>query len=481
MLHAVEVETLSTLEVRDISMDSRKVTAGSLFIALTDSHDYIRDALQRGAVAVVYEKTVRLTCERDVIPYFAVENLRHKVGLLADEFFNQPSKQMQIFAVTGTNGKTTCCILTAQALLALGYRTAIVGTLGMGELKQGDDFSTLTDSGYTTPDAIALHRQFAQWLADGIRYVCMEVSSHAIDQGRIGGVRFYAQQFTNLSRDHLDYHESMGRYRAVKQRLFSDFPSSLVITNSDDILGRQLPHLANTEKVISYGVSADIQLLDVRYSLTGMTMTLVVKGNRMKVSSQLLGAVNVANVLLVVATLTGLDLPVSRIVNIVANLSPPPGRLELFHVAEKPYVVVDYAHTPDALKRALCSVAEHCKGDMWCVFGCGGDRDKGKRPIMGEIAAQYSDRLIITSDNPRCESAEAIIECIQNGISAWDDDMHHIEVDRKTAIHRAITGASRNDWVVVAGKGHETTQIVSDRRLPMSDRATVCAILEEAA
>lgn len=472
----VDFDTTFNPQIKDLVVDSRLVKAGSLFCAYPgqnfDGRDFIGGAIAAGAEAVLYEpreyETPDSVSAALLIP---VEDLQLKVGKLADLFFGQPSAEVQVFGVTGTNGKTTCCYLLTQALSELGLEAAMIGTIGLGTL---DDLQVNT---HTTPGPIEIHRLLAQWRDQGITQVCTEVSSHALVQGRVAGVRFFCTLFTNLSHDHLDYHGDMEAYADAKQKLFTDYFSELVITNADDQLGARLIDVASSEFIASYGECGDVSLVDTELTSEGMCLSIEATGVDFEVSTSLVGKVNIPNILLVITTLLSLSTSIEDIQRIIAKLRPAPGRMELYFRKGLPHVVVDYAHTPDALEKALLSVREHCNGALWCVFGCGGDRDRAKRPIMGAAAAKYADRIIVTNDNPRSESPESIARDIVGGIPGDAS----IILNRAEAIVTAIEQAGPEDWVIVAGKGHETTQHIGQSYLPFSDRLKVAESMEAAA
>ena len=372
-----------------------------------------------------------------------------------------------MFGVTGTNGKTTCCYLLTQALNKLGNHANMIGTIGYGKL------SDLEYSGLTTPGSIELHRLLARWRDVGVTQVCMEVSSHALDQGRVAGIQFFCTLFTNLSHDHLDYHGDMKGYAAAKVRLFTDFHSELLITNADDVLGASLVDRADAEFVATYGDDGDVQGDQIELSDRGMRMQIEANGVDFDLQTALIGKVNIPNILLLVATLLALSLDVKEIQRIVAGLRSAPGRMDIFKSDSSASVVVDFAHTPDALEKALASIQEHCQGDLWCVFGCGGDRDQSKRPLMGAAANKYADQIIVTNDNPRTESPSDIADDIVTGITR----KHQVILDRSSAIETAIKQSTPIDWVLVAGRGHEPYQTIGERSIPFSDRAQVRHIL----
>ena len=475
--------------LNDITADSRQVEENSLFIAVSglsvDGRDYIENAINAGASAVLYDainlsdvqqaSLVGIKSTFPAIPMIAVENLNAKVGYIASEFFSNPSQSLSVLGLTGTNGKTSCAYLLAQSLQLLGFNSAFIGTIGWGNVKQ------LQLSTHTTPDAITLQRQLAVLVDEGYTHVCMEVSSHALEQDRVNGVQFYGAMFTNLSHEHLDFHKTMENYAAAKRRLFTQFDLKFAVTNSDDDLGNELIETSNAEFIASYGKSGDVVCEDLVASHTGITMTIESESLDFEIETALVGLVNVPNILLVTTTLLVLGVEVSNIQKVMKQLQAAPGRMEMFAskdlTLEAPIVVVDYAHTPDALKRAILSCREHCAGELWVVFGCGGDRDHEKRPKMGAIAQQCADHVVLTSDNSRSEKHEDIFAAIQEGMKS---SVTQIE-DRAVAIEWTIKQANTNDLVLVAGKGHETTQTHNGVVKLFSDRAWVEQCLQVAA
>lgn len=462
-------------QIDNLTIDSRKVSEGSLFFAYpgdsVDGRDFIAAAQAAGATAIVYEATgFELPSTVDV-PAFPVNGVQAMVGFVADHFYRQPSQDMQVFGVTGTNGKTTSCYLLTQAFTLLGMEAAMLGTIGAGKL---DD---LSDSGFTTPDAIAVQQLLARFRDQGITQVSMEVSSHALAQGRVNGVQFFCTVFTNLSHDHLDYHGDMASYAQAKQKLFTDFHSELVVSNAADSIGAALIDIADAEFIVTYGENGDVRGDEIRLAQGGIEMLIETNGVEFEISTPLVGKVNIPNIEMLVATLLALSTSVEDIQKLLRELVPAPGRMELFSAPDKPQVVVDYAHTPDALEKALLSIREHCQGELWCVFGCGGDRDRQKRALMGAAAENHADQLIVTNDNPRFEEGHAIADEILTGMSSTP----RVILDRRAAIQTAISSAAKQDWVLIAGKGHETTQQVGDQYLPFSDRKQVAEILGAAA
>jgi UDP-N-acetylmuramoyl-L-alanyl-D-glutamate--2,6-diaminopimelate ligase len=476
MAGLVDVPLAGDPEILDLTLDSRTVKPGSLFLAVpgarTDGRQYIAGALARGAAAVLYEAD---GFEPDAYAAAAigVKGLRQQIGAIADRFYGSPSRKLKVVGVTGTNGKTTTTHLLAQVLDAPARRCGLIGTLGCGFP------GALDPSLHTTPDAIRVHQLMAELVKAGARTVCMEVSSHALDQARVAGVAFDIAVFTNLTRDHLDYHGDMQAYAAAKARLF-DFPHlEAAVINADDSFGRELIARARGRvRAVSFGLQAgEVHALAVQPAPDGLTLTVATPQGEATFSSPLLGRFNAANLLAVLAVLLVAGMPLAEAAAALAQARPVAGRMERFGGDAQPLVVVDYAHTPDALEKALAALREHTAGRLVCVFGCGGDRDRGKRPQMGAIAETLADIVIVTSDNPRHELPMAIINEIVAGMRSTPT----VVTDRAHAIRAALAEARTGDTVLVAGKGHEDYQQVGDRRLPYSDRDTVRELLGEAA
>jgi UDP-N-acetylmuramoyl-L-alanyl-D-glutamate--2,6-diaminopimelate ligase len=483
LLDGIATVKVDSVRILDLTLDSRAVRPGSLFLALPGrtAHGlkFFAEAAARGASAVLWDPegvdAATLDAASADVPFAApVTGLKHVIGRLADRFFGWPSSHLRIVGITGTNGKTTCAYLLAQCLERLGSPAAYMGTIGWGRV------GALEDATHTTPDVVTLHRQLARLRAAGVRDVAMEVSSHALDQGRVDGVRFHSAAFTNLTRDHLDYHGSMEAYGAAKARLFEFADLRHVIVNVGDAFGRNYA-MRHTGRVPLTAVwagggasgwfaSRTLCAEDVKLDLHGMSMTLGGSLGTQHVATKLLGLFNAENSLIVLACLTALEVPLADAAAALAACTAPPGRMELIESrgGGKPTAVIDYAHTPDALAKALGAVRQHCRGELWCVFGCGGDRDPGKRPLMGAVADELADRIIVTDDNPRSESAEAITRDILAGIRAHEARVIH---DRAEAIASALHDAAVSDMVLIAGKGHENYQIAGDTRRAFSDRA----------
>lgn len=478
----------SSIAIREITHDSRRVIPGALFVAFpglhADGRDFIAEVIAKGASAVLFEngdgyKPPAAIEQSANIPLIGVTDLASKISLLAARFYQEPSQQLTVIGVTGTNGKTSITQFVAQTLAAQQQRCAVIGTLGQGFLPH------LQATGYTTPDAVGLQKDLAVCLANGATHVAMEVSSHSLSQYRVAAVKFDVAVFANLTRDHLDYHGTMAAYGAAKARLFQ-FPSlKHAIYNGDDAFGLELlaqhpdhaqalvystnPHLAvNCPAIIAEAITPAHQ---------GFIMTVQTPWGRAQLRSPLLGRFNISNILAVLGVLGVLNVPLAASIAALEHLQPVSGRMQSFGGCDgKPLVIVDYAHTPDALLQVLSALREHHPRQLWCVFGCGGDRDRGKRPLMGQVASQYSDHVIITNDNPRSEKPEQIAAEIQTGISAHHS--LHIELDRAAAIAYAIHAAGPDDIVLIAGKGHETEQIIGKTVLPFSDVSTVQKIFQ---
>ena len=396
-------------------------------------------------------------------PRFAVADLAQRTGEIAARFFARPSAQLRVIGVTGTNGKTTCAHLLAQAFNALGVRCALLGTLGNGFP------DALTPTPLTTDNAVDVQRHLAELLSDGARAVCMEASSHGLAQGRVNGVQFDAAVFTNLSRDHLDYHGDMRRYARAKQTLFGFDNLRCAVINADDSFARELLDSHRAAHCITYGIHAgEVRAHHLRVNQHGVAFDAQYRNQRASIRAQLLGEFNATNLLAVIATLLGCGYSLDQIAPQVERMRAPPGRMELLRANRaQPAVVIDYAHTPHALECALHALAQLCRGRLAVVFGAGGNRDAGKRFAMGEIAERLAARVILTDDNPRTESPDAITAQIARGMRNRPRVIH----ERRAAIDAAISEAAPDDIVLIAGKGHECAQVVGARTIEMNDRA----------
>ncbi|HEY5763804.1 MAG TPA: UDP-N-acetylmuramoyl-L-alanyl-D-glutamate--2,6-diaminopimelate ligase [Rhodocyclaceae bacterium] len=466
--------------VRRIACDSRRVGPGDVFMAWPgarhDARNYIIDAVGRGASGVIWEARAYRFPAALRVANVGVEDLQRHAGEIAHLVYGKPSEAMRLIGITGTNGKTSCSHWLADALAASGERCAVVGTLGNGLPGR------LAGSANTTPDAITLHALLAEWQRDSIAACAMEVSSIGLDQHRLSGARFDTAVFTNLTHDHLDYHGDMDAYAAAKARLF-DWPDlRAAVLNLDDPFGVDLAERSGAPIKIGYtltgksapGLSAIVAARDVHATPTGTAFTLACGEDSQRVVVPLIGRHNVQNLLAVAGALLVGDYGIERIAALLPLLKAPPGRLQTLGGSGVPLVVIDYAHTPDALRNvleALRPVAESRGGRLIAVFGCGGNRDKGKRPQMGEIAARLADRVWLTSDNPRHEEPLAIIADISAGVLAAGVKPT-VDADRAHAVRTAIAAADARDVVLLAGKGHEAYQEIAGERLPYSDAIT---------
>lgn len=456
------------VEPSGVQIDSRKVRPGDLFLAYPgerhDGRQFIPQAVAAGACAVLWERAGHRWNKTLRLPNLAVSGLRQQAGFIASRFFGEPTKHLWIAGVTGTNGKTSCSHWIAQSLTRLGRRTAVIGTLGSGFPDAIDAMPN------TTPDAVSLHAQMHRLRAAGAKAVAMEVSSHGLEQGRVNGVSFDVALFTNLTRDHLDYHGSMRAYAEAKARLFAWPELKHAVINLDDEFGVQLASRIDRSRVnvIGYGLGkGEIAGHRLDLSTRGLRLEITTPWGAGRLASPVLGAFNAHNLLGVLGVLVTSDVGLDEALGALSQLEPVRGRMQTLRVEGAPLVVVDYAHTPDALEKALETLRALLPqgGRLHCVFGCGGDRDRGKRPLMGEIATRLADRCIITSDNPRSENPRAIIDEIIAGAHA----NYRIEEDRAAAILEAISNARPLDVVLIAGKGHESYQEVGSRRLPFDD------------
>ena len=470
------------LPISGIASDSRQLRRGFLFLACQgiSSHgaDYLDQAIEAGVVAVAYDAaTAKLPAVNVGVPMIAVENLSRHLGTIANRYFDSPSAALQVIGITGTNGKSTVAWIIAQCKQRLGEACGYIGTLGsgIGEIN--------IDGSMTTPATIELHRQLADFRNDDAVCAVLEVSSHALVQNRVDGIAFDTVLFTNLSRDHLDYHGDMQNYGDAKARLFVEYSAKQRIINLDSEFGLQLAERCGQDVII---VSTKFdRVANGRPYVFVRSVVANENGSQVRLSSSwgdgeialpLPGEFNVANAVIVLALLLSQGVPIEKACAVLGEVEAPPGRMQrVLPVAGRATVFVDYAHTPDALELALRALRTHCRGKLWCVFGCGGDRDTGKRPQMGRVAERHADHVVITSDNPRNEAPDKIIAAIAAGLEHPENAT--LLEDRATAIAWAIKEASRNDVVLIAGKGHETYQIIGDERRDFSDVVTAKATL----
>jgi len=472
--------------IRGLCVDSRGVEPGWLFLACR-GHDHhglkhLADARARGAAAVAYDPAGAETYLPLAagLPAAAVRDLGQQAGFIAARFYADPTAAQQVTAVTGTNGKTSVSLIAAQALSEAGRPCGVLGTVGFGA------YGKLEPPTHTTPDAVNMQAWLARFRDQGLKHVSLEASSHALDQGRLNGVRVEVAVFTNLTRDHLDYHGGMREYGAAKRRLFETPGLKHAVINLDDEFGQELAgSLPAGVQGIGYTLEGrkhahgrTLAGRNLQLNSGGLTFDVESEAGDGHVDSRLLARFNAYNLLAVQGVLLCLGLDFQETLRALARARTVPGRMECFGGgAHRPLAVVDYAHSPDALEKALSAARAHCRGELWCLFGCGGERDRGKRPQMGAIAERLADRVIVTDDNPRHEDGDAIVEEILTGMHA--PARVRVERDRAQAVAGALKAAGPGDVVLVAGKGHETEQVVGDRKLHYSDRETVARLLGE--
>lgn len=492
------------IAIEGLCLDSRSCQRGSLFMACAGSQSHglahAVDAKKHGAAAIAYETDSSLrewpgldalleTLRKDTT-CINVDHLQQKVGIIADRFYSHPSEQQFVVGITGTNGKTSCGQFIAEAL-SERETCGVLGTLGNGV------FGDLQATTHTTPDAVSVQRILAEMKQQDVKCISMEVSSHGLMQGRVNGVAFDVAVLTNLSRDHLDYHDDMESYAMAKRRLFEMPGLRYAVINVDDEFGRRLlKTMPGTVQTVAYsarGISEETEEAMVAGSVMhlgcvcaeklqltheGMSIRVSTPWGDGEIHSHLLGRFNASNLLAVLSVLLIKGIRVPDALDMINKLHTVPGRMQRYAgKAGKPLVVVDYAHTPDAIDEVLLALRDHCQGKLWCVFGCGGDRDRGKRPLMGAAAERVADHLVITDDNPRSESAQAITDDILTGLQNPDHAV--LEHDRAAAIRYALQRAGEFDIVLVAGKGHEDYQITGNQRLHFSDGEVVETWLAE--
>ncbi len=486
------------VEIASLVTDSRMVGTGDTFVAYpgcrSDGRDFIPQAIAGGANAVLWEHEGFTWNPSWNVPNLPVAGLRSNAGIIADHVYGHPSAKLWLIGITGTNGKTSCSHWIAQALTELGKKTGIIGTLGTGFLDKLEQIPN------TTPDAVLLQRKMAELLDHGAQCVAMEVSSHGLVQQRVGGAAFAVALLTNLSRDHLDYHGDMERYAAAKARLFRWPGLKWAILNLDDPFGiglaRQLK--GSAARILGYGFGESlVQLRDtdefpillgrnLKSTPRGLEFGIEFEGAHFAFKTDLVGDFNASNLLGVLAVMLAGGFELEDAACALQHVSPVAGRMQWMGGGEQPLVVVDYAHTPDALEKVLLALrkilhpgtrgnagttmrlypaAEFRDEKLICVFGCGGERDQGKRPLLGALATKLADEVIVTNDNPRSENARTIIDQILAGAGS----NHHVEEDRALAISRAIRGAKKGDVVLIAGKGHESYQEINGKKYPFSD------------
>ncbi|WP_394751987.1 UDP-N-acetylmuramoyl-L-alanyl-D-glutamate--2,6-diaminopimelate ligase [Crenothrix sp.] len=465
----------SDIDVTGLALDSRKVIFGHVFIALAGFNQhgllYAQQAIDQGACAIVYdpaENGLTLAAKIKGLPLIAIVDLGLKLGEIASRFYGFPSQKIDVIGITGTNGKTSCSHFLSQLL----DDCAIIGTLGWGER------GALRETINTTPDALSVQQMLFELLGNDKKTVAMEVSSHALAQGRVNGICFKGVVFTNISRDHLDYHGTMDAYLQAKLILLDKPGIGFAVVNLDDpYVNKVIARIPGS--VMTWGISATGRILpgmecvwvkDMYHDAEGIGFTVNWRTNAQAIHVPLYGDFNVENILATLAVSLAMGSDLIGLAHKLHFIKPVAGRMEPLGGGLLPLVFVDYAHTPDALEKVLASVRKHCQGDLWVVFGCGGNRDTGKRSQMGNIAEQWADYVIVTDDNPRFEASSAIVEDI---IQACQSNKIQAIQNRKDAIHQAVINATAIDCIVVAGKGHETYQEIEGVRMPFSDRQVV--------
>ena len=483
-------EKFEDIIINGLRLDSRLIKEGYLFLAIkgdsVNGMDFINSAIEKGAVAVLWDANAEVDAIRlnwrnnnsgKEIPIIAVDNLQQVYGDIASRFYNEPSKHIPVCGVTGTNGKTSCADFIAQ-MMSVETSCGLMGTLGKGV------YPDLTETGYTTPDAITCQNWLADIYAVSAKFAVMEVSSHALIQGRVNGIAFNSAVFTNLTRDHLDFHGDMQSYAEAKTKLFKMPGLKNAIINSDDEAGRAI--IASLDKnihCVSYGLnkaySPDVLGANVKLDQHGLSMQVTTPWGDGCIEAPVIGEFNASNLLAVLSVMLVQGIPFNESLQRLKSIKSVAGRMQKFGGDSSPLVIVDFAHTPDALEQALTSLRQHTQNNLWCVFGCGGDRDKGKRALMGRIAEEKADFIVLTNDNPRTEKPELIIKDIQSGIH--NEDNVTIEQDRQAAIHFAIKQAKAGDVVLVAGKGHENYQLIGNKKYPFDDAEEVQHQLEACA
>tara|TARA_R110000868_G_scaffold410505_4_gene698793 strand:+ start:22386 stop:23894 length:1509 start_codon:yes stop_codon:yes gene_type:complete len=483
------VSNESEREVTGLCLDSRRILRGEVFVALqgiqTDGREFIDKAIKYGAAAILCEdKGEHLEwTEYQQVPVFYIKDLAKAYGEIAAKFYDNPSKDLTVIGVTGTNGKTSTTHFIAHSLNRLGHRCGVIGTLGNG------DIDKLQKARYTTPDAIAVQHCLFSLRAQGFTHVAMEVSSHALAQHRVNGVDFNVAVFTNLTHEHLDFHKTMEGYADAKRSLFENWDLDFSVINADDKTGSQwLRNYWSKKRVYAYSaegktvrqivLEGDVPLVraaNVEFTSEGMSAHVITPWGTGLLNSVQVGQFNLSNLLGVLTVLCLLGERLDDVLEQFESLPQVTGRMQTFKIKDKPLVVIDYSHTPDALEKALQALVQHRKGELWCVFGCGGSRDKTKRPVMGKLAAKYSDYVVLTDDNCREEDPRDIVNDILEGIP--ESKQAVVEHDRAKAIAYAISHAEADDIVLIAGKGHEDYQEINGERHYFSDIEEVKRLL----
>ncbi|WP_066327214.1 UDP-N-acetylmuramoyl-L-alanyl-D-glutamate--2,6-diaminopimelate ligase [Anoxybacteroides amylolyticum] len=476
-LHDFTIYSGENPTITSIEMDSRKVTKGALFICIkgftVDGHAFASQAVANGAVAVIAERYVNVP-----VPVILVRDSKRAMAVLADAFYGQPTHKLHLIGVTGTNGKTTTTHLIEQIFRKAKKKTGLIGTL---YTKIGDETYEVQN---TTPESLVLQKTFKQMVDAGVDVAMMEVSSHALHMGRVHGCDYDVAVFTNLTQDHLDYHQTMEEYRLAKGLLFAQLGNrfdhtrpKFAVLNNDDSSSEQYKRMT-AATIITYGIETESDIMAKAIDITpsGMVFTIVTPTEEAQMQTKLIGRFNVYNILAATAASLASGVSLSTIVEAIGEIQGVPGRFETVDEGQNFTVIVDYAHTPDSLENVLKTIREFAKRNVYVVVGCGGDRDRTKRPIMAQIAVQYADVAIFTSDNPRSEQPEAILQDMEDGVRGQS---YVSIVDRKEAIRYAIHQAQAGDVILIAGKGHETYQIIGEQVLHFDDRLVAREAIKE--
>lgn len=480
------VELKTDVQFNEFVLDSRQLKAGDVFIATQgiaiDGSEFIVDAIDKGAAAILLDTKCKHKVFETSVPIIEVESLRKQLGVILNNFYGDVSKNMSVVGVTGTNGKTSIAHGIAACLTAMNTNTGLIGTLGNGI------FPTLSKTEFTTPDVISVHKQFNAW-ADEVETVAMEVSSHGLDQHRVAGIDFDIAVFSSFSRDHLDYHASMEDYFSAKQRLFEDCNAKHAVINVRDNKLREFANSLQSIDVWSYELldEADsfsdkdnlVQAKIIARDATQVTLAIRSPWGSKELVGHWMADFICENLLAVFTVLCLVGKDIEDVVKSINDYQGVPGRMETMTLPSRAISVIDYAHTPDALEKVLSNLKAICKGKLVCVFGCGGDRDQGKRELMAQAAEAYADHIIITNDNPRTEAPENIAKDILKGLS--DTTSYQVELDRTIAIQTACENVEVDDIVLIAGKGHENYQIIGQQKFPFSDRECVKRFIEVSA
>ncbi len=464
---------IPSISIKGLECDSRKVEKGFLFVAIRgvkkDGGEFIQEAIERGAAAVVSDREENLAIE---IPFILVPECRMAMAMLATAFYGNPAKSLKAIGITGTNGKTTSSFLLEHLLLSEKKQVGVIGTVNTHYA--GKVFPAVE----TTPGPLKVQQILSEMVDARCQYAVMEVSSHALDQSRVGGIDFEAALFTNLTQDHLDYHQTLEAYFECKSRLFTGLSSQkFSVLNQDDVWTERLKAKVSS-RVMTYGIrrEADLRAQNIEWKAGRTHFNLVVQQEKIKVELPLIGTHNVYNALGALAVMRALGYDLKKAAAHLSSFGGVPGRLEAVDCGQDFSVFIDFAHTPDGLENVLLSLKPYKERKLIVVFGCGGDRDKTKRPQMGKIASEHCDFVYITSDNPRSENPKTIAEEIRAGLAPGFKDVS-VVLDRRKAIRQALLSARKGDLVLLAGKGHETTQVIGDKALPFSDREEAQRVL----